>query len=321
MTMFIIADAARVLEDAEAARQTYELLTPYAELPAMGSLAVVCLGSTHRALGIAALTFGDVELAVGHLQAAVAANRRLANRPMATIAATDLAASLLRRDGHGDRERAVRLLRDAASEAREMDMQPSGDRWNALADEVDRCWGSVAAAGGRWTVTLGGDQAMVDDRVGMRYLITLLRNPAVGVSALELAGGEPGRRVCRDAVLDERARAAYERRICDLTAQLDEADRLGRAECSSNLHAELDALVDQLTAATGLGGRARSFPADDERARSGVTKAIRRVIDEITSVSPSLGAHFCETIVTGLSCQYTGTVRWTVTTDADPAGR
>jgi len=38
-----------VLEDAEAARQTYELLTPYAELPAMGSLAVVCLGSTHRA--------------------------------------------------------------------------------------------------------------------------------------------------------------------------------------------------------------------------------------------------------------------------------
>ena len=87
MTMFIIADAARVLEDAEAARLTYELLSPYAELPAMGSLAVVCLGSTHRALGIAALTFGDVELAVGHLQAAVAANRRLANRPMATIAA------------------------------------------------------------------------------------------------------------------------------------------------------------------------------------------------------------------------------------------
>ena len=195
MTMFIIADAARVLEDAEAARQTYELLTPYAELPAMGSLAVVCLGSTHRALGIAALTFGDIELAVGHLQAAVAANRRLANRPMATIAATDLAASLLRRDGNGDRERAVRMLRDAASEAREMDMQPSGDQWNALADEVDRCRGSVAAAGGRWTVTLGGDQAVVDDRVGMRYLTTLLRNPGVGVSALELAGGEPGRRV------------------------------------------------------------------------------------------------------------------------------
>jgi hypothetical protein len=59
-------------------------------------------------------------------------------------------------------------------------------------------------------------------------------------------------------------------------------------------------------AAIGLGGRSRSFPADDERARSGVTKAIRRALDEITAASPALGAHFRETIVTGLSCRYTG---------------
>ena len=92
-----------------------------------------------------------------------------------------------------------------------------------------------------------------------------------------------------------RARRSGSRRLraTDLRSrprQLDEVDRLGCAERSSKLHAELDALVDQLTVATGLGGRARSFPADDERARSGVTKAIRRVIDEITSVSPALGA-------------------------------
>jgi tetratricopeptide (TPR) repeat protein len=116
MTMFTIADAAALLGDAEAARQAYELLTPYAELPTMASLAVVCLGSTHRALGVAALTFGDVDLAVRHLQAAVTGNRRLANRPFATIAAVDLAEALLRRDGAGDRERAVRLLRAAADE-------------------------------------------------------------------------------------------------------------------------------------------------------------------------------------------------------------
>jgi hypothetical protein len=174
----------------------------------------------------------------------------------------------------------------------------------------------MTSGGGQWTLTLDGDRAVVPDRVGMRYLTTLLRNPGVDAPAVELAGGASEGLICRDALLDERARAAYHQRFRELTAQLDEADRLGCAERSASVQAELDALVDQLGAATGLGGRLRSFPTDDERARSGVTKSIRRALDEITAASPALGAHFGETIVTGLSCRYTGDVRWTVTTDA-----
>jgi tetratricopeptide (TPR) repeat protein len=321
MTLFTLADAAKVLGDADAAREAYELLTPYADLPTMASLAVVCLGSTQRALGVAALTFGDVDLAVRHLQAAVTGNRRLGNQPFATIAAADLAEALLRRDGHGDRERAVQLLRDAVAEGRRMNMHRSSERWAARADAAERSCGHVRASGGQWTLSLDGDRAVVPDRVGMRYLTTLLRSPGVDVPSIELAGGASERPICRDALLDAPARAAYQRRIAELTTQLDEADRLGCAERSTTVHAELDALVDQLGAATGLGGRLRSFPADDERARSGVTKAIRRALDEIAAASPAVGAHLRETIVTGLSCRYTGAVRWTVTMDADPAGR
>jgi hypothetical protein len=46
----------------------------------------------------------------------------------------------------------------------------------------------MTSGGGQWTLTLDGDRAVVPDRVGMRYLTTLLRNPGVDAPAVELAG-------------------------------------------------------------------------------------------------------------------------------------
>ena len=57
-----------------------------------------------------------------------------------------------------------------------------------------------------------------------------------------------------DPVLDDRARAAYRRRLTDLDAQLDRADVTGDAAASSRLRGERDALVAELTAAAGLRG-------------------------------------------------------------------
>ena len=61
MTLYAVADAAHVLGNAATAASVYRLLSPFADLPVMPSLAVVCLGSTHRPLGLAALTVGDVD--------------------------------------------------------------------------------------------------------------------------------------------------------------------------------------------------------------------------------------------------------------------
>jgi hypothetical protein len=68
-----------------------------AELPLMGSIAVVCFGSVHRALALAALTCGKVDLAVEHLVAAEAANERLGHRPAAIQSRAELGQALLRR--------------------------------------------------------------------------------------------------------------------------------------------------------------------------------------------------------------------------------
>ena len=67
VTMAAVCDAANALADAEAASEAYELLAPFADLPVLVGLGVACFGSVHRPLGIAALTFGNIDLAIDHL--------------------------------------------------------------------------------------------------------------------------------------------------------------------------------------------------------------------------------------------------------------
>jgi tetratricopeptide (TPR) repeat protein len=115
--MLSIVEAAYPLGDSRRAREAYELLTPYAEMPITPSLAVTCFGSVERVLGLAALTYGDLDRAIDHLDRALTANRLLGNRPVTAITAADLADAVLRRQAPGDRERAATLLAAARSEA------------------------------------------------------------------------------------------------------------------------------------------------------------------------------------------------------------
>ncbi len=114
MGIAAIADAARVLGDAELAAEAYDILLPFADRPLMPSLAVTCFGSTEWALGIAAATAGNADAAVEHLARAVDANIRLGHRPMTMVVHADLADALIARARADDLERAVESLRRAA---------------------------------------------------------------------------------------------------------------------------------------------------------------------------------------------------------------
>ena len=85
VTMNGVAEAAYRLRDAETAAQVYELLSPFADLPVMASLAVACFGSTHYALGIAATAMGEPERAVWHLHTAIQHNLALAHWPAVAL--------------------------------------------------------------------------------------------------------------------------------------------------------------------------------------------------------------------------------------------
>src|SRR5690606_19905106 len=104
-----------------------------AELPAIVGLGVACLGSTERALGLAAGTLGEHDRAIEHLERAVDANRQMENRPLGTIARADLAYARRRRDDAGadDRRWATALLDQAVVEATAMKLTGRAAAWEA----------------------------------------------------------------------------------------------------------------------------------------------------------------------------------------------
>jgi hypothetical protein len=70
---------------------------------------------------------------------------------------------------------------------------------------------------------------------------------------------------------------------------------------------EREALLRELTAAAGLGGRARRLGDNTERARKTVSSRIRDTINRIQRHHPDLGLHLDHTITTGTWCCYTPT--------------
>ena len=93
-------------------------------------------------------------------------------------------------------------------------------------------------------------------------------------------------------------------RLLDLEEEIEEADRWHDQERAARATAERDALVAELAAAAGLGGRARRLGDQAERARKTVTARIRDVIGRVERLHPALGAHLRASVTTGTFCSY-----------------
>ena len=154
-----------------------------------------------------------------------------------------------------------------------------------------------------WTITFDGRTCRLRDTKGVRDLARLLGTPGREIHCLDLMGSPVVERDTGPTV-DATARRVYEARIVTLRAELEEAEAahdLGRAERARD---ELDALVDQLAAASGLGGRARRSGASAERARSAVGWRIRAALRRLTEADPALGRHLGQAVQLGTWCSY-----------------
>jgi hypothetical protein len=305
LALHAIIELAAELNDTQNAQAAYEALLPYADLPIMASLAVVCFGSAHRPLAIAALTCGKIDLAIDHFEAAVAANERLGHRPAAIQAQAELALALLQRAKGRDTQRGQDLFEEAKSEASTLGMDGLVQRWQARCTKaqatpvaLDSTVVRVSSAPqGGWRIALGKHIATVPDLVGMRYLAQLIAAPNQDVPAVALVVdlGTAPPAAGEQAVMDVSAIAAIRQRIHTLRAQSmlmpDEQD-------------ELDALTHELARATGLGGRVRSFADVPERARTAVRKAVKRAIEQVSAANPVVGQHLAACIETGAVCRY-----------------
>ena len=197
-----------------------------------------------------------------------------------------------------------------------------------------------------WTIGYAGKIFRLKDTKGLACIAHLLAHPAKEFHALELAQGatassEPGEsdvailrsnvheleqagihaRRLGDAgqLLDDQAKATYRRRITELREEQAEARTLGRVERAEEAEREMDALVAELSRATGLGGRDRFAASSSERARQSVSRRITNALSRIADHHLPFGQMLARCIKTGTYCSYNPEPNLTVAWEFEPS--
>ncbi len=189
----------------------------------------------------------------------------------------------------GHREEAVHLLGSAMESYERLGAPEWAQRCRA---ELDRLPATPAnhpvfqQDGPTWTLAFGGISVHLPDAKGLQDIATLLAIPGRVVPATVLLGG-PARPSGADPVLDRTAKEAYRARLARLDAEIDEAETWSDPHRADRARTERDALVRELAAAAGLGGRDRRLGDEAERARKTVTARIRDSLSRIERVHPA----------------------------------
>jgi hypothetical protein len=164
--------------------------------------------------------------------------------------------------------------------------------------------------GRRWRIECGPRGVLVEHSVGLLHLAVLIANPGQEIPAIELAAGvaaacgAAGPCVSAQPVLDNVAVHEYRRRLSWLHTEIGDLESRNDVDGAARARAERDWLVAELTGASAIGGRARRFPDNEERARIAVGKAIRRALDRIEEADTFIGRYLRARVHTGARCSY-----------------
>lgn len=306
-----LAVVATFAEDKEAAVPIRAALLPYqARLGVFGG-AVMCLEPVSHFLGMLELTLGMAEEAVSHFQDAVRMEQTIGALPHQARSLWWLSRALEARGSTADASAAAIAREKARSIAERLGLSSLVEEMS-LPDE----W-RLSRDGDDWLLAAGPEQVRLRDGRGIHYLRALLAAPGRDIAALDLVCGGTGMASSHvGGALDEAALRAFRRRLDELDAALERADRTGDAGLAKRTEGEREALLAQLRHATGLGGRPRTVSPEAERARVNVTRTLRATLDRLAERAPRAAAHLQSSIRTGGTCRYEpaagGPARWRV---------
>jgi AAA ATPase-like protein len=306
VAMSLLAELCTLLDDRPRARRLYELLVPY-EGRNVVSMGAVYLGPVARYLGLLAMTMGEDERALGHLETARSAAERMGARPTVVLTALDAAEVLARRDGSGDAPRGRALVQRVAQDAVQMQMDGAIARADDLLARLEETPSParhtvrrrpVHAALRReqdvWLLDYDGRNTCLNDAKGLHHLAALLASPGTPIAAATLAAALSG----GDPAAVGSGMPAYRARAVDLREELDEAQAFNDPERVSRAREQLEALAVAVAEADS------SSSAAGERARINVTRAIKAAVRRIAEHEPELGHLLRGTVRTGTACAY-----------------
>jgi hypothetical protein len=234
----------------------------------------------------------------------VVEDQRRGIEALTTALGADRCEQLLEQGAAMEEHDAVALARDASARVLSAEAEPDVPSPSEPSGaNVFRREGDV------WAIAYDRAGIRLRDAKGLRYLARLLVEPGREIHVNDLAAEATGEAVPASGpggdVLDDTAKAAYRRRLTELEAEVAEAIEWNDTERVAWAQEEVDALTDQLTAAYGIGGRARTMGNTAERVRKAVTNRIRDSLDRIAAEHDSLGRHLANAVHTGTFCSYT----------------
>jgi hypothetical protein len=314
----VLSEVAWHLRDAKLARQ----LAPKLNEHAGEAFLITGIGfSLHSVVDHARMrisfVLGDAAAVDRNARDALGFCARLGARPIAARVCCDWALALRELRGQAAKDQLALLLADALADAQTLGMTEVAARCRELLDSstpasrlqqpfaADDAPLALALEGDYWSVGSAGEQCRVRDSRGMRMLAQLVQQPGRELHVFELSGvtqpvdgGDAG------AVLDREAREAYERRLRELQAELEDAESANDIGRRERLQDEYEQLTAELSRAFGLGGRERRSGSVVERARVNVRRRLTLALQHIAKACPSLGRQLSADLQTGVYCAY-----------------
>ncbi|WP_378742093.1 ATP-binding protein [Nocardia brasiliensis] len=283
------AHAALALDDADLRKAVRARLVPLAEWWAVVAGGGAVYGPYAYWLGRLAAADGELDVAVEHLMAAMHSAQWMRAQPWIDAA-----------------QHQLRLLSHREQVAAPPPSPPPPDNEFRLDGTV-------------WTLRFADRTVHLPDAKGLRDLHVLLAHPGHDIPSLELFGAPDSTGTVRaarsfgsDPVLDDRAKADYQRRLTTLDAEIDRAVEIGHDDRAAELDRERAALIDELRRTAGLAGRTRHLGDDAERARKTVSARVRDTLRRLDQLHPELAEHLRAGVSLGLVCRYQPhrEVRW-----------
>ena len=313
VTMQCLGEAAIVLDRRDTCAMIRSLLDPYTELPVMGSMGTICVGSVARIVGLLELACGRVDRAIEMLDRAHLVAQRLEDRPFVAIGAGELALALMRRGTFEDSARSAALLEAGHAAMLHLGMDRRADQLahahsRIMAAQATRRYVRRTTSG--WEFLGAQETAILPNAKGFEYLARLIGAPNVDIAADDLAGTSIVSKF--QELWDEAAIGALRKQALHLKERIENADAAGDPVESERAQSELAVLVRAIGADTQPDGSSRSFGDTRERARTAVTKAIARAIGQLAEQAPTLAAELRSSLHTGGYCRYeqNGSVKW-----------